>query len=247
MYKKDIDGNNGGEKMENVMENHGQATSSSSNVEIKALLTYFLNEAQKSLGRTEIMKYVYSFEYYFYQMFGKQFTNLEFNRYYYGPNESMVMDAVSELSQEGIIQITEYENYYGEHSYNHKLVMEPNDEAYDLPDPVKFVASFIVDSLGNENYKGVINFAYSTPPMKEILKEEELIGRPLLGRVLDMSKTGPIFKSTREEKAEARRRLKATQKERGSDEEYYSNLLNQYHLFEDTRRRALDAASDLPE
>ena len=237
-----------GEKiMENVKANDGQANSLSSNDDIKALLVYFLNELGKSLGRTEIMKYVYSFEYYYYQMFGKQFTNLEFNRYYYGPNEGAVMDAVTQLSQEGIIQITEYTNSYGGYSYSHKIVMQPKVNTYNLPNNVKFVADFIVDTLANEDYKGVIDFAYSTPPMKEILLEEKIVGRPLLGRMLDMSKTDPIFKSTRQEKAEARRRLQASPKDRGSDEEYYRSLLNQYYLFEDTRRRASNEEPDISE
>jgi hypothetical protein len=91
--------------------------------------------------------------------------------------------------------------------------MEPSDGTYDLPNQAKSVASFILDRLGNESYEGVINFAYSTLPMVEILKEEELVGRTFLGRVLDMSKTGPVFKSTCKQKEEARRRLKAQQQE----------------------------------
>jgi len=233
--------------MEKILVNSEQANSSSSFDDLKALLTYFLSNSAKSLGRTEIMKYVYTFEYYFNQMYGKQFTNLKFNRYYYGPNESMLLDAVSGLQEEGIIDISEYQNYYGGLSYSHKFVMEQSEGSYDLPNQAKFVASFILDRLGNENYEGVINFAYSTPPMVEILKEEELVGRTFLGRVLDMSKTGPVFKSTRTQKEEARRRLRAQQQERGSDEEYYSHLLNQYLTFDDTRRRAISAESNLSE
>lgn len=233
--------------MENVLKNYGQADSTSSFDDLKALLTYFLRNSTKSLGRTEIMKYVYTFEYYYLQMYSKQFTNLKFNRYYYGPNESMLLDAVSVLQEEGIVDISEYHNYYGGLSYRHKFVMDPSGCSYDLPNRAKFVASFILDRLGNENYEGVINFAYSTPPMVEILKEEELVGRTFLGRVLDMSKTGPVFKSTREQKEEARRRLKAQQQERGSDQEYYSHLLNQYVTYEDTRRRAISAESNLSE
>jgi hypothetical protein len=233
--------------MEKTLVQNKQANASSSFDDLKALLTYFLSNSEKSLGRTEIMKYVYTFEYYFYQMYGKQFTNLKFNRYYYGPNESMLLDTVSGLQEDGIIKISEYQNYYGALSYSHKFVMHPAVGSYNLPDQVKFVASFILDRLGNENYQGVINFSYSTPPMVEIIKEEERVGRTFLGRVLDMSKTGPIFKSTREQKSEARQRLKVQQQERGNEEEYYSNLLNQYHLFEDTRRRAISAESDLSE
>lgn len=220
---------------------------SSSFNELKSLLTYFLANSEKELGRTEIMKYVYSFEYYFYQMYGKQLTDLKFNRYRYGPNESVVLDAVSGLEEEGIIQVSKDENYYGRLSYKHKFVMQPRAGSYDLPEQAEFVASFILDRLGNESYEGVINFAYSTPPMAEILKEEELVGSKILGRVLDMSKTGPVFKSTRIQKEEARRRLKAQQRERGSDEEYYGHLLNQYINFEDTRGRAIIAESNLSE
>lgn len=233
--------------MEKSLLDNGQVNSSSSFNELKALLTYFFGKSKKRLGRTDIMKYVYTFEYYFYQMYGKQFTNLKFNRHHYGPNESMLLDAVSELHEEGIINISEYENYYGRTSYIHEFVMEPSNCSYAVPKQAKFVASFILDRLGNEDYQGVIDFAYSTPPMAEILKEEELVGRKLLGRVLDMSKTGPVFKSTRKQKDEARKRLKAQQRERGSDEEYYGHLLNQYATFEDTRRRAISAESNLSE
>ena len=215
--------------------------------DIKALLTCFISTSDKSLGRTEIMKYVYTFEYYFYQMYGEQFTNLKFNRFHYGPNESMLLDALTGLEDEGIVKISEVQNYYGRVSFRHDFVMHPRDGSYDLPNQAKFVASFIMDRLGNENYEGVINFAYSTPPMVEILNEEKLVGSKFLGRVLDMSKTGPVFKSTREQKSEARRRLKAQQQERGNEEEYYSNLLNQYNLFDDTRRRAISAESELSE
>ena len=233
--------------MERTLANNGQTSSSSSFNDLKALLTYFLSNSSKCLGRSEIMKYVYTFEYYYFQMYRSQFTDLKFNRYYYGPNETILLDAVSGLQEEGIIDISEYHNYYGGLSYSHKFVMEPSDDSYDLPDSAKFVASFIMDRLGNESYEGVINFAYSTPPMAEILKEEELVGRIFSGRVLDMSKTGPIFKSTRAQKEEARRRLEAQQQERGSDNEYYSHLLTQYAEFEDTRRRAISAESNLLE
>lgn len=215
--------------------------------DLKALLTYLLQNSEKELGRTDIMKYVYTFEYYFYQMYGKQFTDLKFNRYHYGPNESLLIDAVSGLQDEGIIEVSKVENYYGHLSYRHKFIMQPRVSTYDLPEPAKFVASFILDRLGNESYEGVIKFAYSTPPMVEILKDEEIVGRKILGRVLDMSKTGPVFKSTRQQKEEARRRLKAQQQERGSDEEYYSHLLNQYTNYEDTMGRAIIAESNLSE
>lgn len=215
--------------------------------DLKALLAYLLENSTKSLSRTEIMKYVYTFEYYFAQMYGEQLTNLKFNRYYYGPNETLVLDAVLDLQTEGIVDISEYQNYYGSLSYSHKFINDSGNCSYELPEQAKFVASFILDKLGNESYQGVIDFAYSTPPMAEVLKEERSVGGIFLGRVLDMSKTGPIFKSTRAQKEEARKRIQSQPQERGSDEEYYSHLLTQYDSFEDTRRRAISVESNLPE
>ncbi|MFD1416007.1 hypothetical protein [Oceanobacillus jeddahense] len=73
------------------------------------------------------------------------------------------------------------------------------------------MASFIVDKLGNENYRGVLDIAYATPPMKEIIDEKQFCGYELYGRVIDMSKSNPIYKSSRQDRRLARERLKAKQ------------------------------------
>lgn len=205
---------------------------------LKSLLVYFLKNSPRLLGRTEIMKYVYCFEYYYKQTYGTQFTDIEFKRYYFGPNEDQVVNSSFGLQEEGIIRIDEYPNFYGTISYDHIFVADSNHEAYDLSADAELIASFIVGELGHKNYKGVISFAYNTPPMKEILEEEMVVGRKLFGRVLNMSKTGPIFKSNRQQKKEALKRLKETQQTKGSDEEYYTHLQDQHELYEDTRRRA---------
>lgn len=70
-------------------------------MELKSLLVYFLKRTPKPLGRTEIMKYVYLFEYYYYQKYKKQYTNLIFERYKYGPNQSGVVEAIEDLAEEG--------------------------------------------------------------------------------------------------------------------------------------------------
>lgn len=205
---------------------------------LKSLLIFLLKNSPKPLGRTELMKYVYSFEYHYYQLFGKKFTDIQFIRYYYGPNDSSIVDASFELQNDGYIQIEEYINYYGGLSYSHRFVMEPMHSAYDLPEGAQFVASFIIDRLKGETVQGVKDYSYKTPPMREILEEERVVGRTLLGRVLDMSKTGPIFKSTRQRKEEAKKRLLQREQTRGSDEQYYEHMLEQYKRYEDTRRRA---------
>lgn len=212
-------------------------------MEIKNLVVYFLKHAPKSLGRTEIMKYVYLFEYYYYQRYKEQYTNLVFERYKFGPNQSGVIEAIDELAQEGIINIMTYENYYGSTSYDHTMKSDFDIPYYELETKEKEVASFVVDKLGNMNYRGVLDIAYETPPMKEIIEEEKKCGFQFYGRVIDMSKSKPIFKSSRQARKLARERLEAQRQSRGSDEEYYSHLLEQYNNYEDTRRRARIAGS----
>lgn len=206
-------------------------------MELKALILFFLKNAHKNLGRTELMKYIYLFEYYYFQMYGKQYTDLAFERYKFGPNQSSVVDTTYALEAEGLIAIEAYKNYYNGTSYDHEL-LEDEYLDYDLTANAELVAGFVVETLWNKNYRGVLDIAYSTPPMKEILIQEKELGSPLYGRVIDMAKTGPIFKSSRQARMEARKRLKAKDESRGSDYEYYSHLVEQNEKFADTRRRA---------
>lgn len=205
-------------------------------MKLKNLLVYFLKRTPKPLGRTEIMKYVYLFEYYYYQKYKKQYTNLVFERYKYGPNQSGVVEAIEDLAEEGIININTYENYYGGISYSH-TINKNETTYYDLEEREREIASFIVDKLGNKNYREVLDVAYNTPPMKEILEKERKCGVYLYGRVIDMSKSKPLFKLSRQARKSARERLKAQLQSRGSDVEYYSHLLEQYNNYADTRRR----------
>jgi hypothetical protein len=206
-------------------------------MKLKSLILYFLKNSPKTLGRTELMKYVYLFEYYYYQMFRETYTNLSFERYKFGPNEYSVIEAGYSLEQEGLISIETYKNYYNGTSYNYYYVGNENNQ-YILDSQAEFIADFIVDILRNKNYRGVLDIAYNTPPMREILEEERDKGVNLYGRVIDMSKSGPIYKSTRQKRLEARKRLALKQEKRGSDQEYYAHLVEQYKKFEDTRRRA---------
>src|SRR5690625_4514947 len=142
---------------------------------LKKLLVNFLLIAPKSLNRTELVKYVYLFEYYYYQMYRHSYTGLEFKRDYFGPNQPSVIECAAELNEAGILNIIEYENYYGGISYSHELLTTSIDE-FEINYSAREVVSFVVDVLGNQNYRGVIDITYSTPPMKEILDEERKKG-----------------------------------------------------------------------
>lgn len=196
-----------------------------------------MKNGHKTLGRTELMKYIYLFEYYYFQMYGKQYTDLVFERYKFGPNQSSVVEATYALEAEGLIAVEAYKNFYDGTSYDHHL-LEDSFPDYELAANAELVAGFVVDTLWNQNYRGVLDIAYSTPPMKEILEEEIQTGSQLYGRVIDMAKSGPVFKSSRKARMEAKKRLQSKEVSRGSDIEYYAHLVDQNQKFSDTRRRA---------
>lgn len=52
-----------------------------------------------------------------------------------------------------------------------------------------------------------------------------------------MPETNPIYKSTRQRKEEARKRLMEREQVRGFDQEYYQHMSQQYQKSEDTIRR----------
>lgn len=204
---------------------------------LKKILVYFVKNSPRMLGRTDLMKYVYTFEYYYFQMKKVNFTETKFIRYHYGPNDNSVVEATYKLQSEGILTITENPTPYGNVSYQHKCNISNLDE-YSLPEDAELVACFILNRLGKESYQGVIEFAYGTPPMKAILDEEKRSGIKMNGRVLDMRQKEKVFKSTHQQKEEARARLKARKLSKCNDEEYYEHLYEQFELFEDLRRRS---------
>lgn len=204
---------------------------------LKKLMVYFLENSPRMLGRTDLMKYVYTFEYYYFQMKKEHFTETNFKRYLYGPNDSAVKTAATQLRDEGCISIYASPTSAGNISYQHKYNnYKPSD--YDLPEEAELVACFIIDRLGKESYQGVIDFAYDTPPMRLILQEEEQTGNKLNGRVLDMGQTEKVFKSTRQQKEEARKRLNSRKISECSYDEYYEHVYEQFEKFEDLRRRS---------
>lgn len=203
---------------------------------LKKLIVYFIEHSPRMLGRTDLMKYVYTFEYYYFQKYKQKFTETNFVRYHYGPNDTAVRDATKILSTEGIISIQTLQTSSGNISYQHKYNDSKPDD-YELPEEAELVACFIIDRLGKESYQGVIDFAYDTPPMRLILAEEKQSEKKFNGRVIDMAESEKVFKSTREQKEEARRRLKSQNYSNCSDEKYYENIYEEFEKFEDLRRR----------
>lgn len=208
---------------------------------LKRLIVYFLRD-RNHMDRTKLVKSVYLFEYFYFQLFGKHYTNAKFFRHHFGPYDPQVVEAAEALWREGILSIDVFPNYYGSDTYIHSLNTDASIEEYDdIPDDVRYVADGVLRLIQSRN---AVNFAYDTPPMKQILQEERELKRQLLGRRLDMTMTGPIFKPDPEKVREALKRIRERKKTFKLTKEIADHELEMYHLFADTRQRAQEALKE---
>lgn len=193
---------------------------------------YFLNK--KSLSRTEIMKYLYLYEYIYRKHIGKQSTELEFVRWDHGPFEQSVYTSLEFMEYQGLINSSTYFNFYGHKAYKYSA-RTSNDS---LSNTEKEVADYVLYEFSRKTFQGMLELVYSTAPMLNILEREEQEGRQLIGEVLSMNETKGVYKRTRAGREAAFERLKSKERVRGTEEDYTSVILNEYKAHEILRRRA---------
>ncbi|MDI6706673.1 MAG: Panacea domain-containing protein [Bacillota bacterium] len=201
-----------------------------------ALISYFISNSSYPLNKTEIMKMVYLFEYYHYQTFGYQYTDIQFIRFDYGPFAAEVYTALDVLHQAGGINVYLYPMTGGRRAYLHEVNNMDVLREYSIDDDRKYIADETLHELSGLSYDDLIYKVYSTPPMAKITEEEDMVGEKELRRPLDMAECKPIKKFNREKIEAARKRLDKSSK--GSDQEYYVNILEERKSIDYLRRRA---------
>lgn len=204
--------------------------------ELKELICYFITNAPHKLNKTEVVKMVYMFEYYHVQTYGIQYSDVQFIRHNYGPYAYEIEHVLDELIALNYINLDIIE-YPDRKVYLHSPRNNNVVELYNLCNEKTYIADRVLAELSCKSYDDMINIVYSTPPMARIIAEEERIGSKLHGEVLNMGESKKIKKFTREQLKAARKRRLA-QEVRGTDEEYYAHLIDQFNRFEDLRRRA---------
>lgn len=202
---------------------------------IEAIITYIVSNFPRPISRFELVKVVYCFEYYYHLTTKSNFTGVEFIRDNYGPFTWEIPEAVERL--EGIVACEAYTTYFGSTGYRHNILSWERAVTLtsSLPDAAKIIADCTIELLKNKNLSEIKQVAYNTPPMDKVLLEEKNKGI-LYGRGINMSERKPIFKATRAELEAAR--AKRNKVSRGTDEEYYKNLLKESEQYEELRRRA---------
>jgi uncharacterized phage-associated protein len=196
------------------------------------ILLYFL--AKKALTRTEIMKYLYLYEYVYRKHTGEPGTEFEFVRWEYGPFENTIYGTLEYMEFQGEVSSLTYRNIYGSEAHSYSA----NRQDLVLNEIEQDVADYVIHELSQKSFKGMLAWVYSTPPMLKVLELEENDGRRYLGEVLPMNETKGVFQRTRAGREGALQRLKAKQRIRGTDEEYYKVLTKEYQWHEEMRGRA---------
>lgn len=203
---------------------------------LKTVIVYFIKHFPRPLTRTELVKLIYLFEYNNMRTFGRQYTGVNFIRDHYGPMDMQIKDACDELLYCDTITIDAFPTPYGEIGYYHRLGDNAALWQHKLPLRHMCMADDIINITRAMNLKQILDYAYSTPPMKELLAIEK--GEKLFGREIDMKKSdAEIFKATKEQLASARSQ-RHERPEKGSREEYNTHLLNTNKDYEDLRRKA---------
>lgn len=203
---------------------------------LKALIIYFVKNFPRTLGRTELVKLVYYFEYSHNHLYNTQFTGTEFIREKRGPFSWDIPNTIDNMSD--IISVHTYRTYYGDPGYRHEIrdINEAQKLIETLPSYVIDLAENVIEVFRGKGYKDFLKIVYGTPPMTKILSEEKQFGGKLIGRDVNMSEKSGIYKPTKDKLKAAKQRLNMTS--RGSDEDYNQHFAEQIDKYQDVRRRA---------
>jgi len=208
---------------------------------LEALIVYFIENSSSLLGRIDLIKRLYLFEYYHTLACGEQYTNAVFERYRHGPYCAAAINTARNM--DGIINEDSYVGVYGV-GYTYRI--SPSYRVSDdlLPVKQKTLADFVVNVLKEKSLDETLKFVYSTPPMVKVLLQEQEDEMPHYREVLNMSARKPTPKFTREELQAARERNRL-RKKRGTDNDYFAHLTEENRSLEPFRRRANECLSIL--
>ncbi|WP_062310539.1 Panacea domain-containing protein [Alicyclobacillus sendaiensis] len=198
---------------------------------LRKVLLYFLSK--KVLNRTEIVKYLYMYEWYHRMHLGIPGIEVKFIRWHHGPFAKEIMDELDMLVSFKSVECDIHKNAYGNTTYIYTTDVDPDG----LTDEEMEIADYVLASMHGHRYQAMIDKVYSTPPMLELLEAEEVFGMDFKGAELNMDRVNGTFKRTVAGREAARRRLRDVAP-RGTDEEYLQVLINEYRAMDVFRRRA---------
>jgi hypothetical protein len=166
---------------------------------IQNLIKYIVSEVQDADGfifRTKLVKLLYLCDVEYYQSRRETLTGLEWKRYKYGPYAFELPDIMRRMGLD-----------LGEEDLDFEIGHGVRYEAYDVPDPDKWLAigqKLIIDRVikrwGNEDLRFLLDYVYcDTAPMRDAQFRESLDFHKIpLGMIRASSDTLELSESIRE-------------------------------------------------
>ena len=125
------------------------------------IIQEFLKEIG-TLTRTKIVKLLYLLDIESVSKHGKQLTNFEYRKYYYGPYDENIINLLDERQYFSVgLGITSSGNQY----YNYTVGPKKND--YQMNDNTKELVNSVIKKYGQCSLDKILEVAYSTPQFKK--------------------------------------------------------------------------------
>lgn len=195
------------------------------------VIMYFLS--LKTLTTTEIMKYLFLYDYYYRENTGRTGTELTFVRYKHGPFAQEVYESLRWLETQDMISSNPYVTPYG----NEAIEYRAKQKIMWLQPMQQEIADLVVYQLSRLTFQAMLDNVYATPPMRSILKREN-DGNRLFGEVILMAETKGIFRRSSTGREASLKRLHEKKRDRGTDQEYFDLIVKEFRIHEPLRRRA---------
>lgn len=205
---------------------------------LEFIIMFFLNNVTRKMSKTEIVKYIYWFEYLRVKTCGSQFTDANFLRYNFGPYAFEIQETLDLLIKEELIDLEEYSTYQGYTCLLHKPLVDTDCIEYELQETDKLIAFETIRDLQKLKHDELIEKIYSTAPMVKILLKEKELGETLTGEEINMKAIEECYKTSKDRLLSAKKR-RAERVNMGSDEEYMKCLVGEYEKNKRTRERAI--------
>lgn len=219
-----------------------------------------INYSPRPLNRTELVKTIYLIDCEHAKLYGTTLTGITYLRDNFGPFSWDIPNTLDELSEDGLISIKVAHNMFGSPMFLHETQIPYDitkevaatsylgvpDEFYSQgslegiydnldKEEVKLVF-YIIKRIKNLSLRRILRLAYSTEPMRNILREERLLNKKLYGRVIEMDACRPSIEK-RPLKALKLAYKKIDFSQRGTDEEYAEIIKEEFKELECFRKR----------
>lgn len=140
------------------------------------LIQFFVNETRGEITKTQLVKFLYLADLYAVKWSGQQLTDMDWRFYRHGPWEETIEETMALMEREGklLIQRVGLDNGYA-------ILVRPGERApttsdLKLPRSLRLTLENIRREwagYGHENLDALLDYVYSTEPMKAVKKTHD--------------------------------------------------------------------------